>query len=54
MTLDDQYLRRLDSLARYYNSQITAHVGYMISVIWNTFQKASRPGGFDEMKISSP
>jgi len=29
---DDAYLRRLDSLARYYNSQTTAHVGYLISV----------------------
>jgi hypothetical protein len=32
MTPDDQYLKRLDSLARFYNSQITAHVGYQISV----------------------
>lgn len=29
---NDGYLTLLDSLARYYNSQITAHVGYLISV----------------------
>jgi ribosomal protein L40E len=32
MTLDDQYLSLLDSLARFYNSQITAHVGYSATV----------------------
>jgi hypothetical protein len=30
--MDDGYLTRLDSLARFYNSQTTAHVGYLISV----------------------
>jgi len=28
----DDYFRGLDSLARFYNSQITAHVGYLVSV----------------------
>jgi hypothetical protein len=32
MTFDDFYLRQLDSLASFYNSQITAHVGYEITV----------------------
>jgi len=27
----DQYFGMLDSLARFYNSQVTAHVGYTLS-----------------------
>jgi len=29
---EDKYLRLLDSLARFYNSEITVHVGYLISM----------------------
>jgi hypothetical protein len=41
---DSDYLRRLDSLARFYNSQATAHIGYLITsiviycAIFNIFQ----------------
>jgi hypothetical protein len=28
----EEYLSKLDSLARFYNSQLTAHVGYLISI----------------------
>lgn len=31
--IDDEYLRLLDSLARYYNSQITVHAGYLLTSI---------------------
>jgi len=30
---EDEYRRLLDSLARFYNSQITAHVGYLLTVV---------------------
>lgn len=31
--MTDEYLRMLDSLARYYNSQITVHAGYLLTSI---------------------
>lgn len=32
MSVRDEYFERLDSWARFYNSQLTAHVGYLVSV----------------------
>jgi hypothetical protein len=37
MAQDDQYLSLLDSLARFYNSQITAHIGYTATVTVGVF-----------------
>jgi len=33
MSQDADYIRQLDSLARFYNSQATAHVGYFLTLI---------------------